>query len=417
MKDLLILLAHLLTTIAKLLGPGGAKTIVADSLLMKQQLLIMNRTRRRAPTLSVVDRFLLGFWSLFLSPRHIQRAAVIIRPSTLLKLHRLLKQRKYRWLYSAGRKGKPGPKDPSPELIQAIIELKRRNPRFGCPRIVQQINKAFGTDTDKDVVRRILATQYRPDPDGRGPSWLTFLGHTKDSLWSIDLFRCESILLKSYWVLVVMDQFTRRIIGFGVHAGNVDGIGLCRMFNAAISVSGSPKYLSSDNDPLFQYHRWQANLRILEIQEIKSIPYVPLSHPFVERLIGTVRREFLDQTLFWNASDLERKLVDFRQYYNTHRSHTALDGTTPVEVSGRSRIRLADLSLFQWESHCRGLYQLPVAAKTIIRHRQVRGNHFSHPGQSPPPHLHSTYTALSTKKPAQNRLCKSLNRNGGYGWT
>ena len=69
MKDLLILLAHLLTTIAKLLGPGGVKTIVADSLLMKQQLLRMNRTRRRAPNLSVVDRFLLGFWSLFSSPR------------------------------------------------------------------------------------------------------------------------------------------------------------------------------------------------------------------------------------------------------------------------------------------------------------------------------------------------------------
>jgi hypothetical protein len=188
MKDLLILLAHLLTTIAKLLGPGGVKTIVADSLLMKQQLLIMNRTRRRAPNLSVVDRFLLGFWSLFSSPRHIQRAAVIIRPSTLLKLHRLLKQRKYRLLYSAGRKGKPGPKGPSPELILAIVELKRRNPRFGCPRIAQQINKAFGTDIDKDVVRRILATHYRPDPDGRGPSWLTFLGHTKDSLCNIDLF-------------------------------------------------------------------------------------------------------------------------------------------------------------------------------------------------------------------------------------
>jgi hypothetical protein len=101
------------------------KTIVADSLLMKQQLLIMNRSRRRAPNLSVVDRSLFGFWSLFLSPRHIQRAAVIIRPSTLLKLHRRLKQRKYRLLYSAGRKGKPGPKGPSPELILAIVELKR----------------------------------------------------------------------------------------------------------------------------------------------------------------------------------------------------------------------------------------------------------------------------------------------------
>jgi len=194
MKDLLVLLSHLLTSIATLLGPGGAKAVVADSLLMKQQILIINRTRRRAPTLTALDRFLLGFWSLFLSPRRIQRASVIIRPSTLLKFHRLLKQRKYRLLYSAGRKGKPGPKGPSPELIQAIVELKQRNPRCGCPRIAQQINKAFGTNIDKDVVWRILAIHYRPVPGGGGPSWLTFLGHTKDSLWSIDLFRCESIL-------------------------------------------------------------------------------------------------------------------------------------------------------------------------------------------------------------------------------
>ena len=96
---------------------------------------------------------------------------------------------------------------------------------------------------------------YQPDTGGGGPSWLTFLGHTKDSLWSTDLFRCESTLLKSHWVLVVIDQFTRRIIGFGIHAGDVDGIVLCRMFNTAISSQGSPKYLSSDNDPLFLHHQ------------------------------------------------------------------------------------------------------------------------------------------------------------------
>ena len=100
--------------------------------------------------------------------------------------------------------------------------------------------------------------------------------HTKDSLWSIDLFRCESVLLKSHWVLVVMDQFTHRIIGFGIHAGDVNGVALCRMFNAAIAAEGIPKYLSSDNNPLFPYHRWQATLRIFDIQEIKSLPYVPL---------------------------------------------------------------------------------------------------------------------------------------------
>ena len=137
------MLAHLLATLATLLGPGGAKAIVADSLLMKQQLLIINRSRRRAPNLTPFDRLLLGFWSLFLNPHHLQRAAVILRPSTLLNFHDLLKKRKYRLLYSSCRKRKPGPKGPSQELIEAIVEMKRRNSRFGCPRIAQEINKAY----------------------------------------------------------------------------------------------------------------------------------------------------------------------------------------------------------------------------------------------------------------------------------
>jgi transposase InsO family protein len=68
-------------------------------------------------------------------------------------------------------------------------------------------------------VRRIFGVHYRPEPDSAGPSWLTFLGHMKDSLWSCDLFRCASATLRTYWVLVVMDQFTRRIVGFGVQCG------------------------------------------------------------------------------------------------------------------------------------------------------------------------------------------------------
>ena len=163
-------------------------------------------------------------------------------------------------------------------------------------------------------------------------------------------------------VLVVTDQSTRRIIGFGVHAGDVDGVALCRMFNKTISTKGVPKYLSSDNDPLFEYHRWQANLRILEIDEIKTIPYTPISHLFIERLIGTVRREFLDQTLFWNADDLERKLADFRVYYNHHRTHSSLGGDTPAEVAGGTPKLQTKLKYFRWQTHCRGLYQLPAAA-------------------------------------------------------
>ena len=157
------------------------------------------------------------------------------------------------------------------------------------PRIAQQIALASAVDIDKDVVCRVLAAHYRPGPGGSGPSWLTFLGQAKDSLWSIDLFRCESAILRSHWVLVVMDQYTRRIVGFGIHAGVVDGRALCRMFNHAIRGLSRPKRLNSDNDPLYRFHQWHANLRVLQVTEVKSVPYLPLSHPFVERLIGTLR--------------------------------------------------------------------------------------------------------------------------------
>ena len=104
-----------------------------------------------------------------------------------------------------------------------------------------------------------------------------------------------------------MDQFSRRIVGFGVQAVAVDGPALCRMFNQAISGQGLPTRLSADHDPLFRFHRWQANLRILGVETVQTVPQVPWSHPFIERLIATIRREYLDRLFFglqmtWNES-------------------------------------------------------------------------------------------------------------------
>jgi transposase InsO family protein len=157
-----------------------------------------------------------------------------------------------------------------------------------------------------------------------------------------------------------MDQFTRRIIGFGIQAGIVDGRALCRMFNRATRGQAIPKYLSSDHDPLYRFNQWQANLRILGISEIKTVPHVPISHPFVERLIGTIRREYLDRTLFWTAVDLESKLSAFQHYYNWHRTHAGLAGKTPEQVPRANKC--ATLKSYGWRKHCRGLFQTPTAA-------------------------------------------------------
>lgn len=171
MRVFFVLFAHLLVAIAQLMKPGGAKAIVAENLLLKQQLLVACRTRQRAPRLSMLERLLFGFWSLFLSTRRIVRAAIILKPSTLLRFHAALVQRKYHRLYTPGNRMKPGPKGPSQELIRAIVELKQRNPRFGCPRIAQQMAYTFGIEIDKDMVRRVLSQHYHPGPgQGTGPS-------------------------------------------------------------------------------------------------------------------------------------------------------------------------------------------------------------------------------------------------------
>ena len=234
MSLLFIPFAHLLVTLARLAGPGGIHAVAAESLAIKHQLIIMARSRRRSPNLTPRDRVILGFCTLLVSPRRLGRI-VILKTSTLLRFHRALVKRRYRVLFSSGSRRRPGPKGP---LIDAVVETKRRNPYFGCRNIAAQIFSAFGIALNKDVVRRILVRHYPAGPEGGGPSWLAAIGHARDPLWRVDLFR-QSILLKSYWILVVLDA-----------------------------------------------------------DEIKTIPGTPRSHAFVERLIGTTRRDYLDRIWF-----------------------------------------------------------------------------------------------------------------------
>jgi len=156
MRDLVILLVHLITTSLRLVRPGGVRAVIAESVLAKHQLLIHSRSRQRAPNLRALDRLIAGICSLWIKPDRFRRVAIAFKPSTLLSFHRVLVKRKYRLLFSPKAKIKPGPKGPTSELIRAVVEMKQRNPTWGCPHIADQINLAFGTSINKDVVRRIL---------------------------------------------------------------------------------------------------------------------------------------------------------------------------------------------------------------------------------------------------------------------
>jgi len=261
-REILVLAIHLLVTLAKFLRPGGVRAVAAESLLLKHQLLISNRCRQRAPNLTAVDRFVLGVATLFVRPHRLPKLGALVRPATLLKFHEALVRRKYRRLFSSS---------PSP----------RRN------------------------------------PGPKGPSWLTVIARAKDSLWSVDLFRCESILLHSHWVLVIIDVFTRRIIGFGIERASIDGMSVCRMFDHAVTGRPPPKHVSTG---------------------VASVRWASDRH------------------------DPARKLAAFRDYYNGHRVHRGLAGLTPAQRAGALCPAPAALDHYAWQQHCQGLFELPIAA-------------------------------------------------------
>jgi len=151
MRDLIILFVHAVTTVVRVVRPGGVRAVIAESVLTKHQLLILNRSRRRVPNLCTWDRLIAGFCSLRIRPTRFRRAAIAFRPSTFLNFHRAMVQRKYRLLFSPKQGTKPGPKGPTADLIQAVVEMKRHNPTWGCPQIAEQINLAFGTSIPSKI--------------------------------------------------------------------------------------------------------------------------------------------------------------------------------------------------------------------------------------------------------------------------
>ena len=106
------LLLHVVATVVRLAGPGGVRAVVAESLLVKQQLVILNRSRKRSPRLRVSDRVVAGLCALFMHPRRLIRVAIVLKPSTLLRVHRALTTRTYRQRFSSTGQKKAGPKGP-----------------------------------------------------------------------------------------------------------------------------------------------------------------------------------------------------------------------------------------------------------------------------------------------------------------
>jgi len=178
----------------RLLRPGGMRAVAAENIALRKQLIALSRHQKRAPKLTAFDKIVFGILTAMIKPNRLRRIAIAIKPATLLKFHKALVQRKYRLFFSRKSLRKPGPKGPSEAIIDAIVEMKKRNPRYGYRRIAMQVSNAFGIEIDKDVVRRVLDRCYKNRPKDDGPSWLTFLGHMKASMLCVKLIKLWFLL-------------------------------------------------------------------------------------------------------------------------------------------------------------------------------------------------------------------------------
>jgi hypothetical protein len=293
-------------------------------------------------------------------PGRIRKAAIVLKPATLSKFRSALLSRNYHRLFSSRKNAKPGPKGPADDLVRVIVELKQRNAHFGCPRIAQQINKAFGVNIDKDVVRRVLAKHYRPAPYDGGPSWLTFLRHTRDSLCSIALFQRKSILPTIHSILLAIGQFIRRIIGCGISGCHFDQSVVLSLFDAAVPVVDASKSLSSAHDPLSSHH--PCRRKLLGICRTRRVVIFPRSPPFAKRRIGTIRRKHQDARSYYGVTVLETEHEALNNYYHLFLMPSPLVENRSPRINMETALDHAEARKSARKRHCREELRTLIAA-------------------------------------------------------
>jgi hypothetical protein len=252
MRDLVILFFHFLATKARLLGSGRVRSVVAESLLVKYQLLIVNRSRQRAPNLPASDRVITGRLALWACPSRFAPLSHCAEGVEPVRLSPSYVPAKVPYAFLPNRRRKPDPKGPNAELIHADVEIKQRNPRRG---VRESLNRSSGPSTCQSTKTwsRILAHRNLPGPGSGWHSRLTLLGHMKDSL------EYRSVSLRVGQVEDPLGPGRHGSIQapdhcFGVHAGVSRWGRTLSHFNRAVrGHRGLPKYLSSDHDPLYSF--------------------------------------------------------------------------------------------------------------------------------------------------------------------
>jgi hypothetical protein len=155
---------------------SAIKILLSEIMILRQQLLVIERLNKKRITFSVKERLSMSFWATVGDDKRVfERAAIIFSPVTLLRLHRNLVNNKYRRLYDSKNKKRVA-KGKSPDLVKLILSIKRNNPEYGIEKIEGLLGERGHIVSDTTILRILRKHGVAGDHIKLGPSWLSFLG-------------------------------------------------------------------------------------------------------------------------------------------------------------------------------------------------------------------------------------------------
>jgi putative transposase len=287
-----------------------------ENLALRHQLSVLHRSVKR-PKLTTVDRFLwarlCGIWTDWRS------AILLVKPETVIAWHRQGFRLFWTWKVRAGQPGRPAI---SLEIRDLIRQMSRENPTWGAPRIHGELLK-LGVDIGETSVSKYLVRARKPPSQ----TWRTFLENHMKSLVSVDFFTVPTLRFQILYVFLVLAHDRRRILHFGVTA-HPTAEWTAQQLRNAFPWDTIPRYLLRDRDRIFG-NDFTRQVEEMGIQEVLSAPRSPWQRAYVERVIGTIRRECLDHLIVFNEASLHRHVRSFVAYYHESRTHLSLGKDSP----------------------------------------------------------------------------------------
>jgi transposase InsO family protein len=290
--------------------------LALENLALRQQLAMLKSSVKR-PRASALDRL---FWVLFAKYVNGWRAMLhTLHPDTVVRWHREGFRRYWRWKSQRRRVGRP-PIDR--EVRNLIHDMQSANVGWGAPRIHGELLK-LGIEISQATVSKYIARHRNPPSQ----AWRTFLDNHVTDLASMDFFTVPTATFRVLYVFIVLRHDRREIVHFNVTA-NPTAQWTAQQIVEAFPFDTAPRYLLRDRDRIYG-DAVQRRIKSLGIEEVITTPRSPWQNPFVERVIGSIRRDCLDHVIVLNERHLRRILRAYFSYYHTCRTHLSLSKDSP----------------------------------------------------------------------------------------